>query len=273
MESLPTTMRAWTHNKPGEPKDVLFLRPDFPVTTPTPTEVLVKISHAALNPGAGIFLRIWPMFLRGKPTIPEMDFAGTICHVGADVPADRGLVVGTQIFGNVTVAKHVWGGRGALAEYVAVEADMVCIKPENISLDEAAGLGIAAVSGLVLIDAAKLKKGQKVLINGASGGVGACTLQMIKDAIGEEGKVVAICSKRKIAMVKELGADEVNAQKLLDCGSLTQYRSLITKSMLQFNHIWLRSIKTINSTWSSTLSASKIYTPIPPRISSQANLM
>jgi NADPH:quinone reductase-like Zn-dependent oxidoreductase len=221
MESLPTTMRAWTHSKPGEPEDVLVLRSDIPVSTPTPTEVLVKISHAALNPGAGIFLRLLPMFLRAKPAIPELDFAGTICHVGAEVPADRGLAVGTQVFGSIPVLKHIGSGKGSIAEYVTVGAEMVCIKPENILPEQAAGLGTAGVSGLVLVEAAKLEKGQKVLINGASGGVGLVTLQIIKDAIGEEGKVVAICSKRKVAMVKNLGADEVSIHHSLFSDFLT----------------------------------------------------
>ncbi|PVH71951.1 zinc-binding oxidoreductase [Cadophora sp. DSE1049] len=202
-------MKAWIHISTGSPEKVLTFSQDIAAPNPpVGEEVLVKISHAALNPGGSIMMQICPMIFRAKPAIPEMDFAGTIVQVGPDVPDTRNLKVGTKVFGSVLVGAHIWAGKGSLAEFVVVAADNVCLKPENMSLEEAAGLPVAGCTALTLVDAAKLKEGMKVLINGASGGIGSMTVQMAKSAVGESGKIVAICSKANIEMVKGLGADE-----------------------------------------------------------------
>ena len=84
----------------------------------------------------------------------------------------------------------------------------------NRKKDEAAGLGIAGVTALSLLDGAKLKAGEKVLVYGASGGCGSLALQLAKDAVGVDGKVVAVCSERNFGMVKPLGADEVSNRSI-----------------------------------------------------------
>jgi NADPH:quinone reductase-like Zn-dependent oxidoreductase len=85
----------------------------------------------------------------------------------------------------------------------------VCVIPEGAGKDEAAGLGIAGATALSLIDGARLKAGEKVLVYGASGGCGSLALKLAKDAVGADGKVVAVSSERNFGMVKSLGADEV----------------------------------------------------------------
>ncbi|KAH7379791.1 zinc alcohol dehydrogenase [Cadophora sp. MPI-SDFR-AT-0126] len=208
--TYPTTMKAWIHNSTGPPDKVLSLSHDIP--TPDPSvgeEVLVKISHAALNPGGSIMMQICPMMFRAKPAIPEMDFAGTVVQIGPNVAESRNLKAGAEVFGSVLVGSHIRAGKGSLAEFVVVSAENVCLKPENMSFEEAAGLPVAGCTALALVHAAKLQEGMKVLINGASGGIGSMAVQMAKVAVGKSGKIVAICSKPNVEMVKGLGADEV----------------------------------------------------------------
>ncbi|KAL2060676.1 hypothetical protein VTL71DRAFT_9317 [Oculimacula yallundae] len=208
--TYPKTMKAWIHTSTGPPEKVLTFTPEHPTPeAPVGEEVLVKISHAALNPGGSTMMQICPMIFRSKPAIPEMDFAGTIVQVGPSVPESRNLKSGTEVFGSVLVGAHIRRGKGALAEYVVVDAENVCLKPENLSFEGAAGLPVAGCTALALVDAAKLEEGMKVLINGASGGIGTLAVQMAKAAVGERGKVVAICSKANVELVKGLGADEV----------------------------------------------------------------
>ncbi|KAK0113515.1 zinc ion binding [Cadophora gregata] len=213
-DSIPSThpqkMKAWVHTSTGLPEKVLACSNDIPFPhSPVGEEVLVKISHAALNPGGSIMMQICPMLFRAKPAIPEMDFAGTIVQVGPIVPESQGLRAGTEVFGSVLVSSHIRAGKGSLAEFVLVSAENVCLKPENMSLKEAAGLPVAGCTALALFDSAKLEEGMKILINGASGGIGSMALQIARSAVGNSGKIVAICSKANIEMVKGLGADEV----------------------------------------------------------------
>jgi reticulon-4-interacting protein 1, mitochondrial len=203
-------MRAWTHTAAGNPSKVLNLAPSL--VTPTlksPSDVLVRITHASLSPGGSIMMQLCPSVLRAKPSIPELDFSGIVVDVGSDVPASRELRAGVAVFGSVLVGPHVNAGIGALAEYIALPATSVVRKPENVSLEKAAGFGVSGCTALALMNSAKIQKGDKVLVNGASGGVGSIVVQFAKEAVGEAGRVVAICSGGNVEMVKEIGADEV----------------------------------------------------------------
>lgn len=153
--------------------------------------------------------KLLPMVFRTKPSIPDMDFAGTIVSAGSEVPASRDLKPGTKVFGNVPVGQHIGKGKGSMAEFVVVPESSVCKTPEGLPQEQAAGLGIAGCSALVLLDAAKLKKGDKVLVNAASGGVGSLAVQLVRSTVSETGEVVATCSGANVEMVKGLGADEV----------------------------------------------------------------
>jgi NADPH:quinone reductase-like Zn-dependent oxidoreductase len=154
-------------------------------------------------------MQLCPSVIRAKPAIPELDFSGIVVDVGPDVPALRELRAGVPVFGSVLVGQHVSSGIGALAEYIVLPATSVVRKPENVSFEKASGFGVSGCTALVLMDNAKIQKGNKVLVNGASGGIGSIVVQFAKEAVGEEGIVVAICSGGNVEMVKELGADEV----------------------------------------------------------------
>jgi NADPH:quinone reductase-like Zn-dependent oxidoreductase len=190
------------------------------ITTPkliSATDILVRITHAALNPGGSIMMQLCPMLFRTEPAIPELDFSGKIVAIGSEVPFSRGLSVGSPVFGSVPVRSHLRAGAGALAEYVVVGAETVVRKPENASFEEAAGLTVVGCTAVPLIQRANLKRGDSVLVNGASGGIGSMVVQLAKEAVGESGKVVAICSGRNLELVKSLGADEVSPSSCRGC--------------------------------------------------------
>ncbi|KAN0102292.1 hypothetical protein V8E51_012802 [Hyaloscypha variabilis] len=210
-DESPNTMRAWTHTKAGHPSSVLSLSPNFPTPTlsSSPNSVRVRISHAALQIGGSIMMQLCPFLFRSSPAIPENDFSGTIVETGTEVPSSgRDLSPGMPVFGSVLVGPHLSTGAGALAEYVVVDANSIVRKPEKAGFEEAAGLAVSRCTALALMDKAGLKRGDSVLINGASGNVGHLTLQMAREAVGESGRIIAICSGRKAEMVRNLGADE-----------------------------------------------------------------
>ena len=171
--------------------------------SPKDDEVLVKIESASVNPADWHYMRGTPYLVRfltgmGKPTDSRfgVDFSGTVQAVGAKV---TNFQAGDEVFGAAS---------GAFAEYVTVRANRSVVKkPANVSFPEAAGVPIAALTALQAVrDKGGLKAGQKVLINGASGGVGTYAVQIAK-AMGAE--VTGVCSGRNIEMVKSIGADHV----------------------------------------------------------------
>jgi reticulon-4-interacting protein 1, mitochondrial len=222
--SIPLTMRAWTYSRAGPPSAVLTLSSNIKTPTLTsPTDVLVRISHAALNPGSSVIMHFCPFFFRAKPAIPELDFSGTLISSHSwPALASRDLVPGISVFGSVNVPSHVKTGAGTLAEYIVVPATSVVRKPSNATMEEAAGLAIAGCTALLLIEKATLKRGDSVLINGASGGVGTLAVQLAKEMVGESGKVVALCSGRNASAVKDLGADEVRRVNSKDSFALKE---------------------------------------------------
>lgn len=169
--------------------------------------VLVRVYAASVNAGDWHLMRGTPLFSRLifggllKPNIEILGFdvAGKIEAVGKDVTQ---LKPGDEVFGDLSEC-----GFGAFAEYVCAPESALALKPANSSYEEAAtvpGAALAALQGLR--DFGQLQPGQKVLINGASGGVGSFAVQIAK-ALGAE--VTAVCSTKKMDMVRLLGADYV----------------------------------------------------------------
>lgn len=208
---FPGTMDAWVHSRAGRPSDVLSLSSNVAVPSiKEPSDVLVRISHAALNPGASIMMQLCPFFLRSKPAIPELDFSGTIVAAGPMALGSGRVAIGDVVFGSIGVGNHVKEGHGALTRFVVVPVANVARKPDrNVSDAEAAGLGVAGCTAVALMEKTGLQNGDSVLVNGASGGIGSMVVQMARDIVGRNGRVVAICSDPNAEMVKGLGADEV----------------------------------------------------------------
>ena len=196
-----TRMKAVVYRCYGSP-DVLELE-DVEKPTARDDEVLVKVRAAAVNPLEWHQMRGEPYLIRtdsgfGAPEDPRIgvDFSGTIEAVGKNV---KRFHPGDEVFG---------ARNGALAEYVRVREDRnVLPKPANVSFEQAASVPVAAITALqALRDRGRLQPGQKVLINGASGGVGTFAVQLAK-SFGAE--VTGVCSTRNVEMVRSLGADRV----------------------------------------------------------------
>jgi len=170
---------------------------------PADDQVLVRVRAASLNPLEGHFVRgMWLMRLMGgglrkpKDTRLGVDYAGTVEAVGKNVAQFK---PGDEVFG---------GRSGALAQYICPRADRaIALKPANITFEQAGSVGVAGITALQgLRDKGHVQAGQKVLINGASGGVGTFAVQIAK-SLGAE--VTGVCSTRNIDLVKSLGADHV----------------------------------------------------------------
>jgi reticulon-4-interacting protein 1, mitochondrial len=210
--SLPATMLAWTHCRAGPPSVVLSLSTN--VKTPTvkkPTDIVVRVGHAALNPAGSIVMQLCPFLFRSKPSIPEADFAGEVVAAGSAALESGRISVGDAVFGSINTAQHIRAGSGSLAEFVRVDMADVTKKPGIHATEaETAGLGIAGCTAVVLMEKSGLKQGNSVLVNGASGGIGSMVVQMARDEVGVNGRVIAICSGSNAELVKQLGADGVS---------------------------------------------------------------
>src|SRR4051812_47864457 len=176
---------------------------DVEKPTPTDEQVLVKVRAASVNPYDWHFVEGTPYIMRmgvglrkPKDTRLGVDFAGTVEAVGKNVTQFK---PGDDVFG---------GRGGAFAEYVCPRATRaVALKPANITFEQAASVDIAGITALQgLRDQGKVQSGQKVLINGASGGVGTFAVQIAK-SMGAE--VTGVCSGKNAELVRSLGADHV----------------------------------------------------------------
>ncbi len=195
-------MKAIVYTRYGSP-DVLQLQ-EREIPTPGPNEVLVKVCAASLNPLDWHLLRGEPHLLRlmgfgiFKPKDGRLgaDIAGRVEAVGKEV---QQFQPGDEVFGDVF--------RGGFAEYVCAPRDKLAGKPAGLTFEEAAAVPVAALTALQgLRDKGRIQPGQKVLIHGASGGVGTFAVQIAK-ALGAE--VTGVCSTRNLEMVRLLGAGSV----------------------------------------------------------------
>ena len=194
-------IKAIVHRCYGPP-EVLRLE-EIEKPTPADDEVLVRVQAASANPLDWHYMRGTPYVMRldaglGAPKSARLgvDFAGKVEAVGKDV---KRFKPGDEVFG---------GRTGAFGEYVTVrEERAVVIKPAAVTFEQAAAVPIAALTALQgLRDKGHLQAGQKVLINGASGGVGTFAVQLAK-ALGAE--VTGVCSTRNVDLVRSIGADHV----------------------------------------------------------------
>lgn len=197
-------MKAIVYNEYGAPEDVLELR-DIDKPVAADNEVLIRIWAASLNPYDWHFLRGLPYVMRlmfglrkprKAPTVLGSDIAGQVEAAGRNVTRFR---PGDEVFAEV--------GTGGCAEYISLAEEKPEKKPANLTFEQAAAVPMAAQTALVGIrDQANVQPGQKVLINGASGGVGTFAVQIAK-AFGAE--VTGVCSPRNVDLVRSLGADHV----------------------------------------------------------------
>lgn len=194
-------MRAIVYTEYGPP-DVLQLT-EVAKPTPKDNEVLIKVRAASVNPLDWRLMRGKPLFARlmigglrkPKVTRPGVDVAGQVEAVGRNVAQFK---PGDEVFGAC---------RGAFAEYVCAIEDKLALKPANMSFEDAAAVPVAAITALqALRDKGRIQRGHKVLVDGASGGVGTFAVQIAK-SFGAE--VTAVCSTRNVDTARSIGADHV----------------------------------------------------------------
>jgi NADPH:quinone reductase-like Zn-dependent oxidoreductase len=193
-------MKAAIYRRCGPP-DVLQIE-DVEKPVPKDNEVLIKIRAAGVNPLDWRLMQGGPYFVRtllglGKPKIkrPGVDVAGQVETVGRNVTKFK---PGDAVFGLC---------KGTFAEYLCAPESAFVIKPDNVTFEQAASVPVAALTALQgLRDKGKIQPAQKVLINGAAGGVGTFAVQIAK-SFGAE--VTGVCSTRNVDMLRSIGADRV----------------------------------------------------------------
>src|SRR5438105_8398435 len=194
-------MKAIVYHEFGGPEVLRLEEIDKPV--PKDNQILVKVRALSVNPLDWHFLEGIPYLGRPmafgllRPTVTQIgvDYAGTVEAAGKDI---KELKPGDEVYGNKF---------GAFAEYVVATDKAMVLKPATLTFEQAASLPVAALTALqALRDSGKIQPGQKVLINGASGGVGTFAVQIAK-SFGAE--VTGVCSGRNVELVRSLGADHV----------------------------------------------------------------
>ncbi len=238
-------MKAITYKMYGAP-EVLTLQ-DIEKPSPKPHEVLIKV-HATTVTAADIMMRkgepvIGRLYLglnKPKRTILGFEFAGEIVALGQNVTLFK---VGDKVFGGTTTL-------GCYAEFVCVsEKDVITTMPDNVSYEEAAPVSGSAITVFDFLKGkANIQPNQKVLINGASGGVGTYAVQIAK-SFGAE--VTAVCSTSNVAMVKSLGADTV----------IDYTKEDFTKNGVQYDIIFDTVSKSSFSECKNALTPKGVYLP------------
>jgi len=197
-------MKAIIYTEYGSPDVLQFKDVERPI--PKENEVLVKVHAASANPADWHTMRAKPFLARLangllKPKNPRLgaDLAGRVEAVGKNVTQFQ---VGDDVFGELPL-----DGLGSFAEYVCSTEDALALKPARLTFEQAATVPLAAFTALQgLRDKGKIQAGQKVLINGASGGIGTFAVQIAK-SFGTE--VTGVCSTRNLDLVRSIGADHV----------------------------------------------------------------
>lgn len=197
------TMKAVVRERYGTPEMLRFKELDIPI--PKDDEVLIRIHAAAINAadsyllgGKPFFLRLAYGLVRPKHPVLGTDIAGRVEVVGGNVTRFR---PGDEVFGDLSNS-----GFGGFAECARAPERVLAHKPASLSFQEAAAVPMAATTALQGLRKGRIRAGQRVLIHGASGGVGTFAVQLAKH-LGAE--VTAVCSTSKVELVRSLGADHV----------------------------------------------------------------
>ncbi len=235
-------MKAIVYTKYGSP-DVLQLK-EIEKPTPKDNELLIKVRAASLNAYDWHAMRAKPFFVRlmgfgllkPKHKVLGSDMAGQVEAVGANV---KQFQPGDEVFG--------CGGHGGFGEYACVDEKRFVLKPADLTFEEAAAVPMAALTALqALRDKGQIKPGQKVLINGASGGVGTFAVQIAKSF---DTEVTGVCSTTKMDLVRSIGTDHV----------IDYTQEDITKNKLQYDLILDIAVYRSVSKYKRILSPGGIY--------------
>ena len=232
-------MKAIVQDEYGSPNVLKLEEMDKPALQDG--QVLVRVYASSVNAGDWHLMRGTPFLIRlmfggiSKPKIRTLgsDVAGRVEAVGKDVTQFQ---VGDEVFGDISEC-----GFGAFAEYVAVPEAALVLKPANTNFEEAAAIPAASLAALQSVrDCGQIQPGQKVLIHGASGGVGSFAVQIAK-AFGAE--VTGVCSTAKMEMVRSLNADYVIDYTQTDCTQTGPYDLIIDAAAYRSVYDFLPALK------------------------------
>lgn len=206
--SLPETMKAVHWTNVGKPADILTLDEHQPLPVPTGTNILVKVHASALNPVDWKLMKGGvPRFLMPKVKTPALDISGTVVGLGPNVGRSNKAGVQKFAIGDRVMAMLNFSKSGGLQEYTLVDESILVKTP--LEWDDLAAAAFPLVGTTVyesLVVRGHIKKGDRVLVNGASGGTGSVAVQLAT-ALG--ASVVGVCSTANVDLVKKLGAVEV----------------------------------------------------------------
>jgi NADPH:quinone reductase-like Zn-dependent oxidoreductase len=199
-------MRAIVYDRYGPPEVLQF--EELPRPAPSSGEVLVRVRAASVNrsdcawrTGDHPLIRVLSGVRRPKRRVLGSELAGEVAALGADV---NGFEIGDAVFG---VKAYLSEGFGAYAEYVlARAAGALAHKPENLTFEEAAGVGDGALNAMTSLERVGLRSGQRILVYGASGSIGTAAVQLAKDS---GAHVTGVCGPAHLEVVRSLGADQV----------------------------------------------------------------
>ncbi|BCR92847.1 NAD(P)-dependent alcohol dehydrogenase [Aspergillus chevalieri] len=197
----PSTMKAWLYTSTtGGLEKNLTLNPSARTPVPAPSQLLIQVLSASINPADYKVpeMPIVPRVLVSTPASPGMDFAGRIVSTGAEVSE---FEAGQLVYGTTGIPTQF----GSLGEYMVVGKDNVAALPEDVEPDQASTVGVAAQTAYQSL-VPYVSKGDRVFINGGSGGCGIFAIQFAK-VVGCH--VTTTCSSRNVQFCKDLGADEV----------------------------------------------------------------
>ncbi|XP_057980774.1 2-methylene-furan-3-one reductase-like [Malania oleifera] len=205
MAGIPSEMKAWVYSEYGNSVDVLKLDSALPLPQVQDDQVLVRVVAAALNPVD--FKRMLGYFKAidsSPPTVRGYDVAGVVVKVGSQV---KKFKEGDEVYGDINEnAVHKPKKIGSLAEYTAVEENVLALKPNNLSFVEAASLPLAVETAYGGLEQSGFSLGKSILVLGGAGGVGTQVIQLAKHVFGAS-KVAATSSTGKLDLLRSLGAD------------------------------------------------------------------
>ena len=264
-------MRAWLRRQRGPARTSLELATSYPtpsLPSASSAEVLIRVSHVALQFSSEKIFKVLPVLPFTGPSIPELEFTGTVVAAGSAASSDV-REVGTRVVAHQTVPDMAVFGRGALVEYLRIPSNQAARLPEGSDMVAMGGVLGSGSTALKMARTGGVKEGHRVLVNGASGSVGKVLLQVCKM---RGAKVVGVASGGNEEIVRGLGADGVcflllaaliaNLRKVLkEGGELTfENSSSTTASTIRCRTTWRRSTRRSLSTLCSTASVCRAYT-------------
>lgn len=264
-------MHAWLRQRRGPACTSLELATSYPtpsLPSASSVEVLIRVSHVALQFNSEMLFKALPVMPFTAPSIPELEFAGTVVAAGSAASSDV-REVGTRVVAYQNIPDMVVFGRGVLVEYVRIPSSQAARLPEGSDMVAMGGVLGSGSTALKMARTAGVKEGHRVLVNGASGSVGKVLTQVCKM---RGAKVVGIASGGNEEMVRGLGADEVcfllfavlrvDLREVLEEGGELTFvnSSSTTTSTTRCRPTWRRSTRRSLSTLCSTASVCRPYT-------------